>query len=376
MAARMYRVTFLLCMLLAMGQTDAQEVGENVVISGGTINEDLYVAGERVHVTSAVNGDVIAAGGRIILSGPIEGDVLAVGGVVDVQGNVADDVRAAGGTVTIDSRVGDQVAAAGGTVRILPGALVAGKVWLAGGEVEILGVLGKEARVAGGTVVIAGRVQGDLNIAAREVKILSGARIEGNLIYRSPQQAEISPDAQITGSITYKAVEMPERPSRLQAAGVFAAVFLSLLVSGIVLFLLFPAFTYAAARNIRTAPWKSLGLGFVLLIVTPFAAVVLMMTVLGIPLAFIMLAAYFIALPLSFIITMLFLGDASMRLVRRTAFLSRAWGVAALVIGFIILTLLQLIPVVGGLAGFLALIFGFGALGLQTGRIQPVIAAD
>ncbi len=369
-------MTFLLCMLLAMGQTEAQEVGENVVISGGTINEDLYVAGERVHIISAVNGDVIVAGGRVVLSGPIEEDVLAVGGAVDVQGNVADDVRAAGGTVTIDSRVGDQVTAAGGTVRILPGALVAGKAWLAGGEVEILGTLEKETRVAGGTVVIAGRVQGDLNIAAREVKILPGARIEGNLIYRSPQQAEISPDAQITGSITYKAVEMPERPGRLHAVGVFAAIFLSLLVSGIVLFLLFPAFTYAAARNIRTDPWKSLGLGFVLLIVTPFAVMALMITVLGIPLAFIMFAMYLISLPLSFIITMLFLGDASVRLMRRTASLSRAWGVAALVIGFIILTLLQLIPVVGGLAGFLALILGFGALGLQTGRMQPVIAAD
>lgn len=375
MAAWMYRVTFLLCML-AMGQADAQEAGENVVISGGTINEDLYAAGQRVHVISAVNGDVVVAGGRVVLSGPIEEDVLAVGGSVDVQGDVRDDVRTAGGTVTIDSRVGDQVAAAGGTVRILPKAQVAGKAWLAGGEVEILGTLGKEARVAGGTVVVAGRVQGDLSVAAREVKILSGARIEGNLAYRSPQQAEISPDAHIAGSITYKAVEMPERPGRLQAVGILAAIFLSLLVSGIVLFLLFPAFTYAAARNIRADPWKSLGLGFVLLFLTPLAVALVMATVLGIPLAFIMLAAYFIALPLSFIITMLFLGDASLRLMRRTASLSRAWGIAALVIGFVMLTLLQFIPVVGGLAGFLALLFGFGALGLQTSRMQPVIAAD
>jgi len=151
-------------------------------------------------------------------------------------------------------------------------------------------------------------------------------------------------------------------------------IVLSLLVSGIVLFLLFPLFMSAAARNIRTSPWKSLGLGLLLLIVIPLAVTFLMMTLVGIPLALIMLAAYFIALLASVIVGMLFVGNLGLDLIRKAPASSAGRGIVALVLGAALLLLVQWIPFVGGLVWLLFLLLGFGALALQSHRVRSVEA--
>lgn len=360
-----------LCALLLAGSANAQEAGARVVIGGGEVNDDLYAAGERVQVRSAVRGDVVAAGGEILVTGPVTGDVLVAGGEIDIRGDVQDDVRAAGGRITIEGRVGDEVVAAGGAVRIEPGAAVGGRAWLAGGEVTIAGTVGTDSRIAGREVVIGGEVRGNLNVMAESVKLLPGARIAGDFSYRSPRQADISPEAQVIGTIIYRPAP-EERGGRLAGALVFLV--LSLLVSGIVLFLLFPLFMSAAARNIRTSPWKSLGLGLLLLIVTPLAVTFLMATLVGIPLALIMLAAYFIALLASVIVGMLFVGNLGLDLIRKAPASSAGRGIVALVLGATLLLLVQWIPFVGGLVWLLFLLLGFGALALQSHRVRSVEA--
>lgn len=375
MAAWKWCVWSAVSALLMTLTADAQEVGERVVISKGAVNEDLYVAGERVDVLTQVNGDVLAAGRQLVVSGPVRGDVLAVGGRIDIRSEVTDDVRAAGGTVTIEGRIGDEVAAAGGTVRLAPGAVVTGRAWFAGGEVDLAGSVGRDARIAGGAVAIAGSVQGNVEIMAQELRILPGARIDGNLVYRSPQEARISADAQILGTITYRPTEMPEQPGVMRTAGGFVLLLLSLLGSGIVLFLLLPRFTQGAARTIGTDPWKSVGLGLALLVVAPFVIMLLMVTLLGIPLALIALAAYLSALLVSAIVVMLFIGESGRRLAGRGPSATKAQGAVAFIVGFVVLAIAQFVPFARGLVWIATLLFGLGALGLQAYRTRTAAAA-
>jgi len=151
--------------------------------------------------------------------------------------------------------------------------------------------------------------------------------------------------------------------------GVFRALFLlGLMVAGIVLFLLLPNFTVSAARTIRSDPWKSLGLGFALLVATPVAGVLLMITILGVPLALTLFALYFVSLLLGFLTAAFFVGDIGVRLLRRGQELSKGWRILSLLAALIGLALLQWIPIVGGVILFLILLFGLGAWGLHMYR--------
>lgn len=365
------RWALLLGLLMALSPSLlAQEVGKTVV-KQGVIAGDLYVAGGRVALLADVDGDVIAAGGHVSIDQLVKGDVIVAGGLVDVRGQVLDDVRAAGGSVTIDGWIGGDTIAAGGSVSLAPETRVSGRAWLAGGNVEVAGSIGKELKAAAGTISLSGQVQGDVDLVAREVEILPTARISGNLTYRSPQTARIDQAAQIGGTVTHLRYEMPERATRTIRAifGVFRVMFfLGLIVAGIVLFLLLPNFTVSAARTIRSDPWKSLGLGFALLVATPIAGVLLMITILGVPLALTLFALYFVSLLLGFLTAAFFVGDLGGRLLRREPELSKGWRILSLIVALIVLALLRLIPIAGGLILFLALLFGLGAWSLHLYR--------
>ena len=146
------------------------------------------------------------------------------------------------------------------------------------------------------------------------------------------------------------------------------AFLLGLMVVGLALFLLLPNFTASAARTIRTDPWKSLGLGFAVLVATPVAGLLLMVTLLGIPLALTVFALYLVSLLLGYLTAVFFLGETGAGWLRRGRELSGGERVLGFVAALVALSLLRLIPVLGVVVAFLALVFGLGAWSLQAYR--------
>jgi hypothetical protein len=75
-----------------------------------------------------------------------------------------------------------------------------------------------------------------------------------------------------------------------------ATILIGFLIMGVVLLWLFPNFMVAGARTITSEPLKSLGLGFAVLVATPIVALILLVTVIGIPIGLSLIAAYGVAL--------------------------------------------------------------------------------
>jgi cytoskeletal protein CcmA (bactofilin family) len=357
-------VFFLIC-LLVPAPAAAQQAGASVVVRG-PVHDNLYAAGGEVDVRAEADADVVAAGGRMVIDGVVGRDVLAGGGDVTIRGRVGDDVRVAGGMVTVVAPIAGELLAAGGRIRLAPETVVAGRVWLAGGDVEVRGRIGKALRVAGGRIRLDGQVDGDVDLVGGEVKIGSGARISGRLTYRSRRQAQIDPGAQITGGITYIEPKLARAVGRTASIVVTVAGLLWLMVTGAILLLLFPGVFARSARTIATNPWKSLGLGLAVLVVTPVVVMVLFFTVFGMALALIALAAYAVALLIGFLVAAVFLGDVGGLLRRRQP--SAGGQILRLLGALIVLALARWIPVVGGFIVLLALLFGLGALALESHR--------
>ena len=354
---------------------DVVAMGGKVTV-GDQVGGDILVAAGAIKTAGTVGGDLDAVGGNIKLQATVSGDIFAMGGRADVGGRIGGDLKLAGGLVETSANVAGNVMLAGGRLVIEETARIEGKAWAVGGRIEINGTVGKELRAAGRRVVIAGEILGDVRVDAIELEILPGAKIHGKLSYRSPHKAEIHPDATILGDIAFIQSEQPAHMvgfALAAAGGIVLLVLTALIVLGAVQDLVFPGLSLASARLGNEHPWRTLGVGFAVLVATPIAATLLVWTVIGIPLAMVVMAGYGVVLALGLGITALLVAR------RGLAFFGRDWDNAAwgriglVVLGLVVIAVIGLIPFVGAVAVLVALSIGIGGLAVQIMRRRAAL---
>jgi len=128
----------------------------------------------------------------------------------------------------------------------------------------------------------------------------------------------------------------------------------------------FPGYSLNAARLLASRPLASLGLGFAILVATPIAAGIAMLTVVGAMVGGAVLALYAATLLLALVTAALFLGDGLLRLFGRGLRTGIGRRLSALIVGAVLLAALVAIPILGGLILFLALCLGLGGFFLEA----------
>jgi len=347
-----------------------QEAGD-AIVKQGRIAQDIYLAGGTIDMLADVDGDVIAAGGQINIDQSVSGDILVAGGNISIRARVGDDVRAAGGNITVSGAVGDEAVIGGGNILISPTASIGGRALLGGGNIRIEGKVGKGVKAGGNRVVIDGDITGDVEVFAETVEIGPRATIRGNLLYYSRQEAQIASGAKISGAVTQQQFDVEHgKRERSKTFGPIArlALYVTLMVTGVVLYLLFPIATVGAAQTVNTSPWKSLGLGFAMIAATPLIALLLLISFVGIWLGLLVLAMYLALWLLGFLTGVFTVGEWGLRLIGRAQTATKGWRVVSVVVALLVLWIVRLAPVLGGIAVFALLIFGLGALTLYLWR--------
>ncbi len=336
-----------------------------IVPAGTVIDRDYFAVGKRVEISGTVNGDVYAAGGQVLVDGKVNGDLLAAGGTVTVAGTVTQDVRVAGGHVAIHGEVGRNVTVAGGNVQFAPSAVVNGGVVAAGGNLHLAGLIGRDVKVAAGGLTVSDRIGGNLKAMAGAIRVTSKAQVAGTLTYWSRDDASIDEHAAVAGRIVRESLPARLTPSPEELLGLLAAVklawvamsFASTLILGLLFIRFYPNATEKAVARLREQPMSLLGTGVLAFVLTPAAIVLLAMTVLGLPLAAILAAIYVLYLYMGRIFVIAWGGQALLG-----SFGAGPGRYRAFVVGLIVYSLLQLIPLLGGLLSMAAVLFGLGAL--------------
>jgi hypothetical protein len=251
-------------------------------------------------------------------------------------------------------------------------------VVITGGAVVPAGQTAGDVIVVDGTVRIAGRVTGDVVSVSGPVRVTG--RIDGDLITVS-DRATLGPSARVGGDLRYG----DERPVLASGASVggevnnedwadiaggwgwvsglawWLAVSVSTLIVGVLLVWLAPRALEAAERAVRERLGASVGLGVALAIGVPLLAVLALVTLVGIPFGIALLLAAIPVLLVAYVMSAWIVGR---RVLRNRS--TSPW--AALLVGWGILRLLALIPVVGGLVGLVATVVGLGALAVALWR--------
>jgi hypothetical protein len=226
----------------------------------------------------------------------------------------------------------------------------------------VLGGVGGYLHAAGGRVLIDGRVDGDVEAAAGELELGPQARIAGKLRYRSGAPLRQDADAQVQGGI--ERLEMPVHrvAQRSPAPAAFGVWTLGLMALAAVLVAVWPGFFGRVADAARGRLGWSVLAGFLALVAVPAAIVVLLATVIGIPLALLAVLGYLALLLVGYVSAGIALGQLALRkwLAARAA--RKGWRALFAALGVLAIGLAALIPWLGPLVAFLALIAGMGAL--------------
>jgi hypothetical protein len=323
--------------------------------------DNYYSAGNRIDITTAMAGDVIVAARQVDINAPVTGDILAAGWRVTLAAQADDDVRIAGGEVVVNAPVNGDLTVTGGTVTIGRQTHVGGRSWIAGQTVRVDGILDRDLYVAGATVQIAGEIRQPIQVVAERLEILSTARILAPLAYKGPSEMRIGDGAVINGPVTYDRIPAREARRARDFPAVSSVLFAAhLFLAGLLVVMVLPRFETSTVATLRAWPGKSLLAGFVVLVTTPVVALLLVVSVFGLPFGLALGAIYAIALFAGVLATAFFVGDVEARLLKVGPIVTRRRHTLLLFGG--VLTLVLLRGLFGGVVVLMSALFGLGAL--------------
>ena len=297
----------------------------------------------------------------------VDGSAFLSGGEVTVSAPIGRNVYLAGGDLRIESVVYGKVRAAGGKIRIAQDALIEGNATLAGGSIEVDGGVGGNLRAFGESIVINGAISGDLELAGEKIRIGPDARIAGKLEYRSGRPMQVDPQAAISGGVTE--VQKDQRWLRRVGRGATfmgARFSFGILLIGALMLLALPRFTREAAATLRSRPAVACGVGFAMLVGVPLLLLLLVLTVIGIPLALLFAFGYVALMLFGYLIGAIFVGDTVLERVRAGKTLTKGWRILFMLLALVAISLVRLVPFLGGLAVALLFVAGIGAFTMRA----------
>jgi hypothetical protein len=375
----------LLCGLLLLATT------ANAVSLGG-----VQIGGDAT-VTQPVSGDTVLINGKIEVLAEIHGSLKAMGDSVNIQRAIGKDLFAAGRDVTLAAPVAGNARIFSQSIEITPDGKVNGNAALAGQSLQVKGPIGGRLQIGGDDVLIDSAIGGDVDASGTHLQLGPNARISGRLRYSSAAELVRDPASEVQGSIEHTAPDgrwqrwISQRRSYSDSSdddrwdwggpawlspgsppwrswthpyyrdygtgfvGGFA-ILTALLIGA-----LSPGFAQRLGATVSTQWGGAVLLGLAALIGTPIVAVILVVTIIGIPIAVLLGVAWAFLLFLGYAASGVALGDVALHRLAPARYNEAALRILAAALAMVFVIIAARMPVFGGLVSFIATLTGVGA---------------
>lgn len=329
-----------------------------------------FLGDQHVEATEPAN-DLFLFGQHAVSRAEVEDNALVFAQYAEIrEGHVDGDLMIGGETMVIDAPISGDVYAVGGELHIADDAVVGGDVHLAAGKLVVDGTVGGRIAGGAGAAIINGVVGEVRNLEIGELVLGEDAHVAGDLIYSAPEPATIADGAVVGGTTDFTLAvhehgegfhydDGDDDDSILGWMFTHTWLFLAALLTGAVLIRISGPAARRTADALQDQPGRSLGLGFVAMIVIPIASMLAIVTLLPLPLGMIGMALYGIALYVTGLIASHALGRA---LLRRFTGREEVSAYGSLALGLVIVHLFLAIPFVGFLTRLVIVSAGLGAL--------------
>lgn len=322
-----------------------------IAAEDSTIKEDtdhsVFIFGNDVSTEKNVNGILFAGGQSIDVSGNNDYGFV-FGNIINVNGNTDNDLYVFGQNVTIKGNVAKDLYVFGSNVKI--DTTVSGNVFAYAQNLNIENA----------------KVNGFILTAANTLSITDDTVVGDVLKYNEDAILKYKGDNEVPENITietYKTTnnaEIKKETSISTTIFSFFSDYLSrILVSFIIVGVLSKVYKFIVrrSRNLKNTFINSLW-GFVVLAMTPIAFIIILLTMIGVKLSFVLLLTYILMLILANEISMIFIGNR----IYTKLFKQKDNKFLSTFIGVTLISLLMLIPFIGGLVTFVSIVLGLGIL--------------
>lgn len=323
-----------------------------------------FFADDSITVEEEIGKTAFVAGNSVKLSSQIDGAAFVAGNIVNVSSS-QDYLFAAGNNVTLDGVKTKDAFVAGNFLTI--GASEIRDLYIAGTNININTDMSGDLYAIGTSLSINGKIDGDVYVATDSLTIGKDAVITGTLRYPDDANLNVKESAIINNSEPYEGtrttkVDTSKIEVKVNPYAIILGKLLGSLYKFIAMFIiasLLLALNKGAFEIIKKQKqtFSNIALtsllGFAFLIMFPIAAIMVMITVIGIPLGTISLIIYGLLIYLSIIPTAYYFGNLVFGKTIKNRFL-------LMLVSLVLLYLIRLIPFLGGLVSFISLIFGLG----------------
>lgn len=297
----------LLALVSAAPGIDAVSTNRFVLSTNEVISGELWVHADTVAVAGRLEDNLFSlATGTATgeqsppafeLTGTVLGDLWAAGENVRVGGAVGRHARLFGfKTVTVSGKVDRNLMALANAIEIDSSAAIQGDCVILGRDIIADGRIAGSANLMGQRVTLAGDFATNVTVTAAEITVMPGTRIGGNLSYLAEKDLVL--DSRVTlGGRIIRMEPKPATPTSSTGGLTWQlALYAAALIAALAFTSLFPGLSMMAAHKLYESPWRCVLLGFVTFCLIPMSALVLLLTLIGIPLCVMLLLAYAIVI--------------------------------------------------------------------------------
>lgn len=346
-------------LVIGIGVTASAHLGQNDVFYeenvSGIKDNSVFVAGECVNSKASIKGMLLAAGNTVTMDGDSE-YIMGAGRDLLLNGIAKNDAMLAGYSITVNGKVNRDIFAAANTVTVT-------------------GEVGRSIYACADTIVIDGKVNGDLHLNASNITVSDNAVINGKIYYNSDSETVI-PSNIFEKTVTF------DNPTTDEETDSSSNDIISDIIRKVISYAGFVAIAFVLL--LFTPLWETLdrkyygesfgqyakafGIGFGVLAGVPLAAVLLMITSVGMRLSFVLLLVYVSVI----IISPIFFGFFIGMLIWRKLFKKATCYWAELPVGLLIVRIAAAIPVLSFIVGIVSIPLGLGVMILLLGKYGKV----
>lgn len=294
----------------ASAKVVTMETGTYTLSADEVLDDDLFVGAETVEIYGTVNGDVYAGASTVRVTGTINGDLIAGAGSIYLSGTVKDDVYLGSGNIVITGAdIGDSLLVGTGNINIDKDTAIGGSFLSGAGNVTTEAPVGRSMMIGAGNVDINSEIGGEVRVGGGQIRVGPETKIGQDFYYALGEDSELTiPDsATIAGEVKRiesnyiqeqnLEVSKDELVTSIRSIGYLIKIisFLGALVVGLLLIKLIPQTVNNVSEITTKNFWRSLGYGFLIMLLIFPLLVVISITIIGIPLAGLIFLLFLIA---------------------------------------------------------------------------------
>ncbi len=363
----------LACLLVLPPAASAAEIRH--VAAGVTVEKDevvkndLIAAGGTVKIEGTVEGDLIAFCRNLTVNGHVTGDVIAFAQIVRINGTVDGNVRSISSFATLNGAVAKNVSAFSQTFELTSKSVIAGSLMYFTAMGTQDGRVGRDLIAMAAENRLDGYVGGSVMLRGERLTIGPSAEIAGKTKFTGEKQPSVSDKAKLGSPIEVSIVT--RRPNYANPSYYWRQTLRwgAAFMLGLVVALLMPGFLRDTMRE-GDRYGLSLGAGVLALVVTPVAAVIACITIVGLALGIVSVLAWITMIYAAQVFAGAFLGQKMLGPAETTGAL-----IGRLAVGLLVIRVATMLPYAGAFAWLAVIVYGFGVFTLAiVKRSRPEAA--